>query len=288
MKNQKQKKQKQKQNQNPSWQDLNPFILSKIFSFLSPHDQLFGPPYVCHSWLSSTLHTIFKNSILDLRLIDTLDQENQRLRFTHLLKLALNHYHGWVSIQFPSKHKFGYFGTVYIAENTPNITSVALSSEASVNMAPIFISLLYWQKLKIFEARMSPDVGYLVISQLVDWCKNMTEIRLHGSVLMEREVSCLVDGLSGLKILDLCESTLSCSAIGIVLDGRLKCVKEINLLHCKFVDDKGEDARADYLVFKAFRDEVVEKASGIKSLKKFVHCLKGTCLHCKDKASGNK
>ncbi|KAL7218307.1 hypothetical protein ACSBR2_011554 [Camellia fascicularis] len=282
------KKKKQKQKQNPSWQDLNPFLISKIFSFLSPHDQLFGPPYVCHSWFSATLHNLFKNSNLDLRLIDTLGRKKQRLRFTHLLKLAINHYHGWVSIQFPSKHKFGYFGTVYIAENTPNITSVALSSEASVNMVPIFVSLLYWQKLKIFEAQISPNVGCFVISQLADWCKNMTEIRLHGSVLMEREMTCLVDGLSGLKILDVCESTLSCAALGIMLDGRLKCVREINILHCKFVGNNGEDARADYLEFRVFRDDMLEKVCGMKGLKKFVHCLEGTCLHCKNRSSENK
>uniref|UniRef100_A0A6N2NAF6 Chromo domain-containing protein n=1 Tax=Salix viminalis TaxID=40686 RepID=A0A6N2NAF6_SALVM len=45
--------------------------------------------------LNVTLDTLFKTSILDLRLIDRLDEEEQQLRFTYLLRLAINRFNGW-------------------------------------------------------------------------------------------------------------------------------------------------------------------------------------------------
>ncbi|KAK2638894.1 hypothetical protein Ddye_026689 [Dipteronia dyeriana] len=64
-----------------------------------PHDQLFGTPYVCRSWLSATLDTLFHNSELDLRRIDSLEGKIQRSRFTHLLRIAINRCdRNWVSI----------------------------------------------------------------------------------------------------------------------------------------------------------------------------------------------
>ncbi|KAI8552495.1 hypothetical protein RHMOL_Rhmol06G0271000 [Rhododendron molle] len=281
MKKQRQK-QKQKQKQSPSlWQDLNPFLLSKIFSFLDFNDQLFGAPFVCRSWLSSTVDTLFKNSSLDLRLIDTLEEENQRLRFTHLLKLALNQYHGWVSIYFPTKHLFGYFGTLYIAERTPSVSSVVLSSSGVCGDFAIFISLLYWKNLKVFRAPVGPENGFHLISQLADRCKKLKEIRLQGTI-MEKEVSSIVEGFPGLQILDFSESTLSSNALDIVFDGRLKFVKEINILHSKVIDDEGKDIREDYWRLNEVRNRMLEKAAGIKSLKKLSHCLVKNCPDCKD------
>ncbi|KAI8006102.1 hypothetical protein LOK49_LG07G03104 [Camellia lanceoleosa] len=267
----------------PSWQDLNPYILSKIFSFLNLHDQLFGPAFVCHSWLSSTLHTLFQNSSLDLRLIDCLDEENQRLRFTHLLKLAINHYHGWHSIYFPTKHMFGYFATLYIAERTPNISCVVLSSKVNVNVVPIFVSILYWKNLRVFRAQIhKKDLGFLVVSQLADYCKSITELGLRGWTMMEREVTCIVEGFPRLEKLDLEESTLCGNALEILLDGRLKYVKEINILHCKFMGEDGKDIKGDFLKLKAFKNKVLEKACSVRSLKKLRHCLGQSCPHCKD------
>ncbi|XP_052177668.1 uncharacterized protein LOC127791734 [Diospyros lotus] len=271
--------------QTPSWQDMNPSILSKIFSFLGVEDQLFGPPFVCQSWLSATLDTLFQNSKLDLRLMDRLDDKNLRFRFTHLLKLAINLYHGWVSIYFPSKHRLGYFATLYIAERTPRITSVVLPPQVCANMIPIFISALYWKNLRLFQARMNPDLGFLVISQLVDCCKNITELRIHGTVVMEREVSCIIEGFPRIQILDLSECVSSCGALEIALDGRLGWLKELNLLHCKFMGDDGKDIREDYLKLKEFRNKVLEKASGFTSLKKLRHCLVKVCPDCRDHGS---
>ncbi|XAR56504.1 hypothetical protein NMG60_11037022 [Bertholletia excelsa] len=277
-------KKKQKNNPSPPWQDLDPFILSKIFSFLPLPDLLFSPPFVCRTWLSATLDTLFPTSTLDLRQIDTLDCENQQLRFTHLLKLALAHYSNWVSVFFPSKHSFGYFATVYISERTPTIKSVILPSGVCLNMIPIFISVLYWKKIRVFRAKIHPEIGFLLISQLVDFCKEMVELGLCGT-LMEREISCLVEGFERIEVLDLSGSTLSCNGVEILLDGRLKWVKEISILHCKILGSDGKDIKEDYVKLKEFRDRVLERASGLRRLKSFLHCLVKNCPDCKEISS---
>lgn len=275
---------------NPSWQDLDPFLLSNIFSFLSLHDQLFGPPFVCHSWLSASLDILFHNSILDLRAIDELDEESQRLRYAHLLKLTINRYHGWVSITFPQKHIFKYFATTFIAERTPKISCVFLPCDGCFDVFPIFVSVIYWKNLKVFHATFGENVGApLFLSQLGDYCKNIVELGVHGK-FKEREImSCLVKGFPLLKVLDLSRSTLACDAfLATVLDGkRLKCIKEINVLHCIFLGDDGKDVREDYLKMKDFKKEMLKKVAKLNGLKKFMHCdlAKSTCqdCNCKDK-----
>ncbi|PSS05842.1 F-box/LRR-repeat protein [Actinidia chinensis var. chinensis] len=174
---------------------------------------------------------------------------------------------------------FGYFATLYLAERTPKISRLVLSSQVCVNMVPIFTSLLYWRNLRAFRARMGPEMGILVILQLLDHCKSITELRLQGT-MMEREASCIVEGFPKLEKLDISESTLSCNALEIVLDGRLKCVKEISILHSKIIGDDGKDIREDYAKLKGFKNKVLERASGLKSLKKLMHCLVKTCPDC--------
>lgn len=258
---------------------MNPFLLSKIFSFLSVNDQLFVVPYVCHSWLLSILETLFKNLTLDLRLIDTLDQENQRLRYIRLLKLALNHCQGWVSIYFPTKHLFGYFGTLFVAERTPDVSSVVFTNSGVCGDLTIFVSLLYWKNLKVFRAPVGPVNGCHLISQLADSCKKLKEIRLKGTI-MQKEASSIVEAFPRIEILDFSESTLSVDALEILFDGRLKFLKEINILHCKVNGDDGKDIRKDYLKLNEVRDKMLEKASGITRLKKLRHCLVKYCPDC--------
>ncbi|KAK9268751.1 hypothetical protein L1049_000512 [Liquidambar formosana] len=269
-----------KKQQNPPWEDLNPFLLSKIFSHLPIHDQLFGPPFVCHSWLSATLETLFHNSILDLRLIDSLDDENQLSRFYHLLTLAINHHQDWVSIYFPNEQVFGYFATLYIAEQTPTISSVVLPSDSCSNALPIYMSLLYWRNLRVFRARLDQSAWLSVLSQLADFCENIVELGIHGDI-EEKEVAYVVECFPRLEVLDFSESTLCGNALGVVLDGRLKRLKELNILHCLIMGEDGEYVSADeYAKSKAFKNEVLQKASGLRSLKKFRYCCDKSCTYC--------
>ncbi|XP_031253195.1 F-box/LRR-repeat protein At3g48880-like [Pistacia vera] len=277
------KTKRQKQRQNPPWEDLNPFVLSMIFGCLSPQDLLFCPTYVCKAWLSATIFTLFRNSILDLRLIDDLEDEKQRSRFTHLLKLAIDHFQqDWVTIYFPSKYIFGYFATVYIAERTPNISCVFWPSDVSSRALPIYISLFYWKKLSVFHARLNPEEGFALLLQLAEFCKSLVELGVHGEVT-EREALCIIEGFPRLKLLDLSESTLSSKGLESLLDQRLKNLKELNILHCLILDDNDKDiSETDYCLLKAWRKQLLEKASKLKHLKKFMHCLESSCQECKD------
>lgn len=253
------KKNKETRSSNPSWEDLNFSILSLIFSCLSLHEQLFLLPRVCHAWLSVTLDTLFKNSILDLRLLDKLDEEEQQLRFTHLLRLAINRFNGWVSIYFPRKHIFGYFATIYIAEKTPNVSCVVLPCDTISRVSLIHIPLLYWKQLKVFHARLSPDKGLHlhIISQLVICC-NISELGFHGKIT-EKEVLAIVEGFPKLRILDFSDSTLSSKALFMVLDGKLKYLYELNVLHCLIEDVDGKDIGADMDRSRDFKKEMLEK-----------------------------
>lgn len=273
------KKNTSRSSQNPPWQDLNPFILSKIFSCLSLNDQLFCPPQVCRSWLNATLHTLFANSNLDLGSLDTLDELNQRSRFTNLLQLAVDHYSGWVSICFPRKHSLHYFATVYIAERTPNISRVVLPCDASDDLFPIFASLMYWKNLRVFDAPLSPEEGFLFLSQLVDHCNNLQQLGVHGE-LAAKDALCIVEGFPKLKVLDLSHSTLCADALAILLSGRLTSMKELNILHCLFVGEDGEHLCNDYDKLRDFNKEMLHKASALKSLRIFSHCLGKNCQQC--------
>lgn len=278
------KKNKETRSSNPSWEDLNFSILSLIFSCLSLHEQMFLLPRVCHAWLSVTLDTLFKNSILDLRLLDKLDEEEQQLRFTHLLRLAINRFNGWVSIYFPRKHIFGYFATIYIAEKTPNVSCVVLPCDTISRVSSIYIPLLYWKQLKVFHARLSPDKGLHlhIISQLVICC-NISELGFHGKIT-EKEVLAIVEGFPKLRILDFSDSTLSSKALFMVLDGKLKYLYELNVLHCLIEDVDGKDIGADMDRSRDFKKEMLEKACTLRSLRKFMYCFGKSCEHCKDKS----
>ncbi|WOG98612.1 hypothetical protein DCAR_0417956 [Daucus carota subsp. sativus] len=269
---------------NPQWNDLDPFILSKIFSHLSLENQLRGPPFVCHSWLSASLHTVFNHPNLDLRSLQSLDDDDDVARYTQLLKIAIKHCKNWVSINLPCKKLPDFYTLMFVAENTPNISSVAVPCEASVDVYPIFMAVMYWKNLRIFD---SPFRGIQMIRQLVDYCGGIVELGLHGE-FSEREVSCIIEGFPGLKVLDLSKSTLSVNALGVLLDGRLRCIKDLSLLHCLFVDEDGKDVREDYVKFKAFRLEVLDKIRGIRSLKRFLHCLGKSCQQCADRSLEDK
>lgn len=180
-----------------------------------------------------------------------------------------------------------FYTIMHIAENTPKISSVVLPSDASVDVYPIFMSLMYWENLRAFHAPIRPAEGFQFVTQLVDYCKNIVELGVHGE-FMEREVSCIVEGFPGLKVLDFSDSTLSANALSMLLDGRLKCIKELNVLHCLFVDEDGKDMRRDYVRLKSFKNEVLEKVSGIKSLKKFRHCLGKICHQCEFRSLEDK
>ncbi|KAM7503961.1 hypothetical protein LguiB_002865 [Lonicera macranthoides] len=280
----KNKKSKTKLNP-PPWQELNIFLLSKIFTFLSPHDQLFITPYVCTSWLHATLHTLFPNSTLPLSPLDTLPQI-QRPRFTHLLKLAVDRIDGWISISFPSKHPLPYLLAMHIAERTSNISSVFLPSYPSSSLCQAFLSLLYWKNLRVFRGptdKLPPSKGYLLLAQLVDHCKGVVDLGFHGEV-MEREVVSIVEGVPLIKVLDISGSRVWGKGLKVLLDGRLKFLRELNVMHCLFVGDDGDDdvINDDYEKMKGFKEEVFEKVSRLKGLKKFLHCFGKNCQQCKD------
>jgi hypothetical protein len=272
----------------PPWGDFNPYLLSHVFSFLPLHDQLFGPPCVCHAWLSATLDTLFHNSVLDLTLIDRLKNKIQRLRFTYLLRLAINEYHGWVSIYLPKKYMLGYFGMVYIAEKTPMMLSAFMPCDAGLNALAVCISLPYWKKLKVFRARLKPSEGLLVISQLADYCKNIVEIGVHGKMTMD-EVSCIIEGFPQLKILDISCSTLCHRALIMIFDGKLKFLRELNILHCSIYNDDGKviSHPTTHVVSMKYNKEMREKASLLKSVK-VLHCLGTSCQHYRKKSLRNK
>lgn len=281
-------KKEMKKRAEPQWKDLNPFLLCHIFARLTLHDQLFCVPFVCHSWLSATLHTLFHHPNLDLSSIQNLDDQlhrRQLSRYTFILKLAINHCKNWVSLSLPSRKMPDFNILMYVAENTPTISRVVLPCDDSVDVYPIFVALMYWKNLRAFQA---PFRGSQFIKQLADYCNNIEELGLHGQ-FSERDVSCIVEGFPGLKVLDLSNSTLPAIALRVLLDGRLKCIKVLNLLHCQFIDEEGKDMRKDYVKLKAFKLEILEKVSGINSLKNFMHCMRNSirkpCEQCtlKDK-----
>lgn len=277
----------------PQWKDLDPFILSKIFSHLTLQDQLCGPPLVCHSWLSASLHTVFNHPNLDFsslqNLLDDDDADDQLhhqhlARYNHLLKLAIKHCSNWVSLSLPCRKIPDFYTLMFVAENTPNISRVVLPCDAPVDVYPIFMAVMYWKNLRVFHA---PFRGFQMITQLVDYCHNIVELGLHGE-FSQKEVSCIVQGFPGLRVLDVSKSTLSVNALAILLDGRLKCIKDLNVLHCLFVDEDGKDMKDDYVKFKAFRIEIFEKVAGINSLKRFMHCLGKSCQQCADRSLEGK
>ncbi|XP_074373523.1 F-box/LRR-repeat protein At3g48880-like [Apium graveolens] len=277
---------KKKKLTDPQWKDLDPFILSKIFSHLSLKDQLCSPPFVCRSWLSASLHSVFNHPNLDFSSIQNIDDHDDEMyqqhlgRYNYLLKLAINHCKNWASVTLPCRKMPDFYTLMFVAENTPNISRVILPGDSSVDVYPIFMAVMYWKNLRVFDA---PFRGVQMITQLADYCDNIVELGLHGE-FSEKEVSCIVEGFPGLKALDLSKSTLSVNALAILLDGRLKCIKELNVLHCLFVDEDGNDMRDDYVKFKAFRLEIFDKMSGMKSLKRFLHCLGKSCQQCLDRS----
>lgn len=281
---------KKKKLTDPQWKDLDPFILSKIFSHMSLQDQLCGPPFVCHSWHSASLHSVFNHPNLDLSSIQNLDDHDEQIyqqnlaRYYYLLKLAIKHCKNWVSVCLPCRKMPDFYTLMFVAENTPNISRVVLPSDASIDVYPIFLAAMYWKNLRVFN---SPFRGFQMITQLVDYCNNIVELGLHGE-FSEKEVCCIVEGFPGLKVLDLSKSTLSANALSILLDGRLKCIKELNMLHCLFVDEDGKDMRDEYVKFKAFKFEIFEKISKMKSLKRFMHCLGKPCQQCLDRSLEDK
>lgn len=292
----KKKEKHQSQNENsassPPWQDLNPYLLSTIFARLSLQDQLFGPAYVCRAWLSATLFTLFHNSILDLSLIDKLRGRRQRLRFALLLKQAIDTYDGWVAVYFPSKYVFGYFATAYIAEKTPNVASLFLSSDldhvVSSMVLPVCVSLLYWKKLRAFHARViNPEEGFAILTQLADFCGNLVELGVHGRIT-ERQVVCIVEGFPRLQVLDISESCLYSRTLGILLERGSTYLKQLNILHCMILDDDdGKDIRErHYCLVRKWRREMLGKASNnLRKLKMFMHCLELdtiSCAKCRD------
>ncbi|KAK1405109.1 F-box/LRR-repeat protein [Heracleum sosnowskyi] len=274
---------KKKKLTDPQWKDLDPFILSKIFSHMSLQDQLCGPPFVCHSWLSASLHSVFNHPNLDLCSIQNLDDHDEQIyqqnlaRYHHLLKLAIKHCKNWVSVCLPCQKMPDFYTLMFVAENTPNISRVVLPCDASIDVYPIFMAVMYWKNLQIFDA---PFRGIQMITQLVDYCNNIVELGLHGE-FSEKEINCIVEGFPRLKVLDLSKSTLSANALSILLDGRLKCIKELNVLHCLFVDEDGKDMRDDYVKFKAFKFQIFENISRIK---RFMHCLGKSCQQCLDRS----
>lgn len=275
---------KMKKLTDPQWKDLDPFILSKIFSHMSLQDQLCGPPFVCHSWLSASLHTVFNHPNLDLSSIQNLDDQHHLVTYNYLLKLAITHCKNWVSLSLPCRKMPDFYTLMFVAENTPNISRVVLPCDASVDVYPVFMAVMYWKNLRVFDA---PFRGFQMITQLVDYCNNIVELGLHGE-FSEKEVCCIVEGFPGLKVLDLSNSTLSANALAILLDGRLRCIKDLNVLHCLFVDEDGKNMRDEYVKFKAFKLDIFEKISGMKSLKRFMHCLGKSCQQCLDRSLEDK
>lgn len=271
-----------KKKTDPQWKDLNPFLLCNIFSHLTLQDQVSCVPFVCHSWLSALLHTVFNHPNLDFSSLENLDDQDAQLlrRYTYLLKLAIKHCKNWVSLSLPCRNMPDFSTLMYVAEHTPNISRVMVPCDTSADVYPIFMAVMYWKNLRAFHA---PFRGFQFVIQLVDYCKNIEELGLHGQ-FSEKDVSCIVEGFPGLKVLDLSNSTLPAVALRILFDGRLKCIKHLNVLHCQFLDEEGKDMRKDYVKFKVFRLEILEKASGIDSLKKFMHCMrirmKKPCEQC--------
>ncbi|KAK1405108.1 hypothetical protein POM88_004713 [Heracleum sosnowskyi] len=241
-----------KKKTDPQWKDLNPFLLCTIFSHLSLQDQLSCVPFVCHSWLSALLHSLFHHPNLDLSSLQNLDDQDAQLRqrqlsrYTHLLKLAIKHCKNWVSIYLPSRNMLDFGTLMYVAEHTPSISRVVVPCDASVDVYPIFMAVMYWKNLRAFHA---PFRGFQFVMQLADYCKNIVELGLHGQFSV-RDVSCIIEGFPGLKLLDM----------------------------------EGKDMRKDYVTFKEFRLQILEKASGINSLKMFMHCMririKKPCEQC--------
>ncbi|KAJ6776095.1 F-BOX DOMAIN CONTAINING PROTEIN EXPRESSED [Salix koriyanagi] len=94
------------------------------------------------------------------------------------------------------------------------------------------------------HARLCPDKGLHlhIISQVANCC-NISELGFHGNIT-EKEVLAIVEGLPELRILDFSDSTLSSKALLMVLDGKLKCLYELNVLHCLIKDVDGKDIGA--------------------------------------------
>uniref|UniRef100_A0A162A1W8 Receptor ligand binding region domain-containing protein n=1 Tax=Daucus carota subsp. sativus TaxID=79200 RepID=A0A162A1W8_DAUCS len=166
-----------------------------------------------------------------------------------------------------------FYTLMFIAENTPCISRVTLPANSSVDVYPVFMAVMYWKNLRIFHA---PFRGIQFVSQLMDYCKKIVELGLHGE-FSERDVCCIVEGFPGLRALDLSNSTLSVNALAVILDGRLKCIRDLNVLHCVFLDEEGKDARENYAKMKLLRLKILEMVSGSKSLKKVMHCLGKSC-----------
>ena len=264
------------------WRDLNSCVLSQIFGLLSLQDQLFGAPFVCHSWLDASLHTIFKHPNLDLSCMQNLDDHQQLSRFIHLLKLAIKHCKNWVSLCLPPRKMPDFYTLMFIAENTPCISRVTLPANSSVDVYPVFMAVMYWKNLRVFHA---PFRGIQFVSQLMDYCKKIVELGLHGE-FSDRDVCCIVEGFPGLRALDLSNSTLSVNAVAVILDGRLKCIRDLNVLHCVFLDEEGKDVRENYAKMKLLRLKILEMVSGSKSLKKVMHCLGKSCEQCMNRSLG--
>ncbi|XP_017245806.1 uncharacterized protein LOC108217488 [Daucus carota subsp. sativus] len=265
-----------KKSTEPQWKDLDPFLLCLIFSHLSLQDQLSCVPFVCHSWLSALLHTLFDHPNLDLTSLQDLDGHDQQLqlrqlsRYFYLLRLAIKHCKNWVSLSLPCRNMPDFATLMSVAEQTPSICRVVVPCEASVDVYPVFVAVMYWRNLRAFQG---PFRGSQFVVQLADYCEKIEELGLHGK-FSEKDVSCIVKGFPRLKVLDLSDSTLPAAAVSVVMDGRLKCIRDLNVVHCKFLDEDGKDMRINYVKWKAFKLEILEKASGINTMKKFMHCFR--------------
>ncbi|WOH01241.1 hypothetical protein DCAR_0520623 [Daucus carota subsp. sativus] len=132
---------------------------------------------------------------------------------------------------------------------------------------------MYRRNLRAFQG---PFRRSQFVVQLVDYCEKIEELGLHGQ-FSEKDVSCIVEGFPRLKVLDLSDSTLPAAVVCVVVDGRLKCIRDLNVVHCKFLDEDGKDMRNNYVKWNAFKLKILEKASGINTLKKFMHCFRERC-----------
>lgn len=143
----------------------------------------------------------------------------------------------------------------------------------------------------MFQARVEPDQGFNLLSQLADFSTNLLELGFHGKIT-QHEALCVIQGLPGLKVLDLSGSDLSSEALVMLLDGRLMNLREVNVLHCVILDKEGKNMFCkdyiDYSYLKAWKKWVLDKAAHHTSLRKFLHCFDFSCQLCLDNSNGRK
>ncbi|KAF8377016.1 hypothetical protein HHK36_030388 [Tetracentron sinense] len=257
------------------WDYMNPDILVNIFERLPLRELLYRVGYICRSWLSATLETLFPlGEMLDLRRLDSIKEPCFRIKILIFLKIMLSRHPttGWIKIYFP-RYKLKEEAFVYIAQRSPSLRHI-IFPRIELTIHP-FKAISYWKDLREFSSGFYHVISVRTFKKLNTCCKHLCILDLYGR-LGDEGASVIATSFPKLRYLRLRHCVLSVDALSIILDGH-KNLLELDVRHTVCTDYKYLDFVEGKVRLKELKEEIHLKAAGIKE---YLHCEGKLCPEC--------